>query len=302
MSRHPTILIPYVGPSVEENVQDVVLYLRPETNGVLAESCMLGAVHANPAYRSSYKLAYLANIPGDFMTENHIVEEHYALKIRFAREGAGAFTRAMRKIFETRFGVSFEKAEVVGAFEALSRLDMNEEQLFRTWVDGKDFARIHQQTVKKIDGLFVVNYDIPALLHRNTRTADIFAMILRSFAPYEAIHELIGEMCDALAEAGIVSERTPPSRVFHYSKGPFEQILDGIGYVYTTEDRHIPYHDLSFYAFLKAHDIGDERIMAAVHDPIMTFHTPEGSFENNLFDYTIECSFPEALAKLRQAD
>ncbi len=57
-------------------------------------------------------------------------------------------------------------------------------------------------------------------------------MILRSFAPYVQVHGLIDRMCAALEEAGIISVRQPPSRVFHYSMSPFTQILDGIFYVY----------------------------------------------------------------------
>lgn len=299
MSDQPTVIVPYPGPCTDREVHDVVLYLRPETNGVRTESCMLKALRDEPGSRDLYSLAYLANLPGEFLGSRGIVARRYSLRERFAREGAAAFTATMRRLFEQRFGVPFDGAPVVGAYEALRRLGMDEERLFAVWVDERRFTKIHQQSIKVVDGLYVVNYDIPALLHRDNQRTDVFTMILRSFAPYARVHALIERMCDALEEAGIISVRRPPSRVFHASTGPFMQVLDGICYVYSPAGQPLAPTESSFGAWLAGRGIEDKAIEAALERPIMRFRTREGVVERHLFDHTLECTFAEALERLR---
>ncbi len=299
MSGQPTVIIPYPGPCLDREVQDIVLYLRPETNGVRTESCMLRALREEPASRDLYELAYLANLPGEFIGRRGIVARRYALRERFAREGGSAFTPTMKRLFEQHFAVRFDSAPVVGAYEALERLGMTEEGLFSVWVDERHFAKIHQQSIKLVRGLYVVNYDIPALLHRDNQKTDVFTMILRSFAPYARVHALIDRMCAALEAAGIIAVRRPPSRVFHASTGPFMQILDGTGWVYDASGEPAAVGELSFGAYLLGRDVALATIEGALREPIMRFRTPEGVVERHLFDHTFECSFAEALQRLR---
>lgn len=294
MSRHPTIMIPYPGPCLDRQVQDIVIYLRPETNGIRTESCMLKVLREKPHYKDLYQLVYLANLPGDFIMQNHIVEEHYALQVRFAKSGKAAFTDKMKRSFEEYFETDFESADIVGAYEALNRLRLSEEKLFRTWVANESFVVIHRQSVKRIGGVYVVNYDIPALLHRNSEDTDIFAMILRCFTGYKEIHQLIIEMGHALEEANILTGHMPAARVFHYSKGPFEQIRDGIGYIYDKADTHAALDDLSFFGFMNQEGVGADAIVDVVKQPIRLFQTEQGAIEKNIFDYTYECSYRQA--------
>ncbi len=293
----PTVMIRYPGPCIDREVQDIVLYLRPETNGVRTESCMLKVLRDDPSYKDFYSLVYLANLPGEFMAAHRIVERRYALRVRFAREGASAFTPTMKKAFEAHFGAAFETAPVVGAYEALERLAMSEEELFEVWVEEKDFTKIHLQSIKRVRGLYVVNYDIPALLRRDMQAADVFVMILRSFAPYARVHALIDRMCAALEEAGIISVRQPPSRIFHYSTSPFTQILDGIFYVYGPGP--VNPADLSFYAYLLRHGVEAHAIDRALDRQILRFATARGVVERHLFEHTYEDSYAEAFEKLR---
>jgi hypothetical protein len=292
-------MIPYPGPSLEPEVQDVVLYLRPETNGVRTESCMLKVLHDDPASRPLYKLVYLANLPGEFIAANRIVEKRYALRERFARAGAAALTPTMIELLRAHFGETFDPAAVVGAYEALDRLGMSERELFEVWVDSGDFVRVHQQSVKLVRGLYVLNYDIPALLHRDSQATDVFTMILRCLAPYRGIRALIERMSAALADAGILSERRPQSRVFHYSTGPFMQILDGTCYVLDGSGKPVDAQALSFHASLAAAGVGPAEIRTAIDEPIMRFRTADGVVvERHLFDHTVDCSYTEARERL----
>ena len=100
--RLPSILVPYPGPRVESDVQDIALYLRPESNGVLVESTIMRVITSG--YRQNTRMVYLANIPGDFVVARRVVERHYRLKIQFARSGKDAFTPQMQRRFERAFG------------------------------------------------------------------------------------------------------------------------------------------------------------------------------------------------------
>jgi hypothetical protein len=298
--RLPTIIIPYPGASMESGVQDIAIYLRPEANGVRVESTILGVIHKNEAYKKALQIVYLANLPGDFMVKNHIVEEHYAVNIHFAREGKAAFTENMIHHFERFFHESFESAAVLGSFDSLEILGMTEEELFRVWVPDQDFARINGQSVKKFHDRYIVNYDIPALLQKNSGETDVFSMILRSFLPYEQFHGLINSINGALKEEGIITNPVLYSHVFHYSKGPFEQILDGKGYIYKEGDQHIDLSELSFFSYLISNDCEREEILDSISHPIMQFAVDGGSTEeHNLFVYTYNDTYEEALLKFK---
>ena len=105
--KKPRILVPYVGPSDDENVQDIFLYMRPETNGVLGESAIVRVIENLPHYHSAIKLIYMANLPGEFMCHEKIIEHHYSVKIYFAKQGKEAFTPYMRQAFTCFFGCGF---------------------------------------------------------------------------------------------------------------------------------------------------------------------------------------------------
>lgn len=298
--RLPTIIIPYPGPSSDSTVQDIAIYLRPEANGVKVESTILGVIHKNAAYKKALQIVYLANLPGDFMVENRIIEEHYALNIHFAKKGKGAFTEGMILQFERYFDEKFDSASIIGPYEALELLGMTEEELFRIWVPVEDFTRIAGQSVKKYTDHYIVNYDIPALLHKNSSKTDVFSMILRSFLPYEEFHELINSINGALEDEGIITNPVLYSHVFHYSKGPFDQILDGKGYIYTREDQHIDLSELSFFSYLISNGCEREDILKAIDNPILRFTVNGGKTEeHNLFVYTYSDSYEEALLKFR---
>ena len=298
--RLPTIIIPYPGPSSDSAVQDIAIYLRPEANGVKVESTILGVIHKNAAYKKALQIVYLSNLPGDFMVENRIIEEHYVLSIHFAQKGKGAFTEGMMLQFEKYFDEEFDSAPIIGSFEALELLEMTEEELFQKWVPFEDFTQINGQSVKKYAEHFIVNYDIPALLHKNSSKTDVFSMILRSFLPYEEFHELINSINGALEDEGIITNPGLYSHVFHYSKGPFEQILDGKGYIYTKEDKHIDLSELSFFSYLISSSCEKEEILSAIDNPILRFTVDGGKTEeHNLFVYTYNNSYEEALFKFR---
>ena len=275
-----------------------MIYLRPETNGIKVESTMLKVIHDSPRYKKALEIVYLANLPGDFLRENRVVENHYALRIRFATKGKEAFTETMKRRFQEHFGVPFDKANIIGSFQALQDLDMTEEELAHLWVPHSQVTYIHAQHIKRYKDIYIVNYDIPRLLHLCSEETDIFSMDLRCFIPYSEIHKLIDKISLALKQEEILVNPALHSHVFHYSKGPFEQILDGIGYLYADGDRHIPLSELSFLSFLLSQGCSEEKILEVVREPILSFRGADGAVEeDNLFVRTYEDSFTDALKK-----
>jgi hypothetical protein len=106
-------------------------------------------------------------------------------------------------------------------------------------------------------------------------------------------------MEEALLEAKILLPERPSSRIFHYSKGPFEQVLDGIGYLYTPQAVHIPLPDLPFPRFLTSHGIEFPVLWGLMQNPIVRYTDADGSpQEDSIYNYTREDSYEEAWKKI----
>lgn len=297
-SGSPQVLVPYPGPQGDGEVQDIFVYLRPETNGVLVESLLLKVIQSCSQYHTGINLVYLANLPGEFILENHIVERHYAYKLYFAVYGGRAFTARMRATFESRFAVGFDSARVIGSFEALRQLGMSPDQLFSRWVDAADVLHVNGQTVKRIDTVFVVNYDIPALLHKNNRGTDIAVMLFRCAVDYSYFGDLVNEMRTTLVDSGVLPKNLPASRAFHFSHGPFEQLLDARGHLRATDGSPVPFSDLSFVRFALAQGVSEADLRSAVDNPICLFAEDGDYVEESIFVYTATDSYAQALEKL----
>jgi hypothetical protein len=291
----PKVLVSYPGPHRDDRCQDYFVYLRPESNGVLVESAMLGVIQRNPVYKEGCGLVYLANLPGEFIQRHRVIESHYSLKLFFTKNGKTAFTPRMRSEFEKHFRVPFETADIVGAFEAMQRLGVDEEELFGLWVPNDDVLFIHGQCVKRKGSLFIVNYDIPALLHKNKTGTDIAAMILRVAMEKVDFRRMLEDIQKSLLARGILQPGTPIGRVFHHSKGPFEQILDARGYLYDADGGHISLKRISFCAYLLERGLSMYRILNAVKRPLFLFRAVSGELEErNLITATYGMTYREA--------
>lgn len=297
--RNPTVIIPYTGPDISGRGEDIFLYLRPESNGILVESIIMGVLRGTALYRDKAEMIYLANLPGDFIMKNHVIEDHYSVNYRFACRGKKLFTPYMREVFEKHFQCNFDKAEILGAFEALVRLNLDPEKLFNIWVPDKDMVQVNGQSIKKYDNLYVINYDIPALLHKNNYSTDIAVMILRSSLGKNDFHQMIRTMEQALIEKDLMDKEKPASRYFHYSKGPFEQILDGLGYLYNPKGEHLPVENVSFAQKLLASGFSMREICGMINNPIMGFDDNNKIVEDNVFLRTRYSTSNEAMDVLR---
>ncbi len=276
MNGLPTIIVPYPGPATDPNYQDIFVALRPETNGVLVESTMLKVLKSTEKYCSAMELIYMANFPGEFIVKNNIIEQYYALKLHFAVMGREAFTPAMITSFENYFHRSFEDSEIIGAFQALKIFDISAEELFSLWVSKNSVCTINGQSVKHIRGMYVINYDIPAIIHKNNQGTDIAVMAFRTALNNTNLEQLFRSMHDALIKVGIVRSRYDMSRAFHYSKGPLEQILDGIAYLHTQDRRRIGLNDFTCARYLMDQGVDAAFICGILMNPTVALPFVDG--------------------------
>ncbi|AEJ62478.1 hypothetical protein Spith_2223 [Spirochaeta thermophila DSM 6578] len=294
-SSLPSVLVPYRGPSENPEEQDIFLYLRPESNGVVVESTALKVITSTPDYKKKLHLVYMANIPGEFISSRHIVEQHYRVKLIFATYGKRVFTPYMRQRFSAHFGIPFDEAHIVGAFEALRELHMSPEELFQLWVPEQDVLTVLEQTIKRYNDLFIVNYDIPALLHKNTRNTDIAVMLFRTSYTYDQLALLFKKVQERLQGAGLLKQGMPLSRVIHFSKSPFEQILDAQGYLYAEKDRPVPLEEISFARYLLRHGFEEKEIRGLISYPLVQYEEGGRLCEGNVFTLSHGGSYRQAL-------
>ena len=297
----PTIMVPFTEKG-QPDFHDIFVYLRPETNGILVESILLKVIQENPLYKSKIKLVYLANLPGDFIVRNRIVQKHYRLKLYFTGKGKSSFTPYMKETFEHHFRTDFESARIIGSFAALELFKMDYQELFNIWVDRRDMLVVNGQSIKKYNDAFIINYDLPAILHKNNTGTDIAVMMFRSELDYVDFYGMITRMEMALQREKILGDKVPVSRAFHYSKGPFEQLLDASGYLYDQEGKHIPLTENSFYRYLLRKNLTDQQILNCIENPVMRFRIADNfELEDDIKGFTAGDTYREAYNKLAQA-
>lgn len=295
----PDILVPYPGAGENPAEQDIFVYLRPESNGVLVESTLLSVLRRSGAYKKQIFLVYLANLPGEFIMRSRITEEHYSVKMKFAVSGRKLFTPAMKEAFLRKFGITAEHARILGAFEALSVLGMSPEELFSVWVEVCDILNFNDQTIKKIGDSYIVNCDIPQIVSMRYAGTNIAVMVFRTTMNYSEFKEIVRMMEKALLDAGILFPDRPASRIFHYSRGPFEQVLDSMGYLYTHGAVRVPAQELPFPRFLASQGLPFSVVEGLIRHPIIRCQGVDGAVrEESIYANTREASYSQALEKI----
>ncbi|TVR67675.1 MAG: hypothetical protein EA427_12965 [Spirochaetaceae bacterium] len=272
----PQVLVPYGGPEPDPAYLDVFVYLRPESNGVEVESAVLSVIQHCAEYRSGINLIYLANVPGDYIVRNRIIERHYATRLFFGVHGGSAFSSDMKRQFELFYGVPFEQDRVIGAFEALRRFEWDPEELFRLWVENDALVHIAGQNIKRYNGIYIVNYDVPALLHKNNAGTDIAVMAFRTREGYPHFFHLAHQMRSTLVERGLLRQGVPIARAVHISRSPFEQLIDTRDYLIRQDGSPATPADSSFGRYLLDRAVPLAVVQGFMDHPICEFDFGEG--------------------------
>lgn len=288
--------MPYQAPEYADGTLDVFVYLRPESNGVAVESTILKAVRACRDDQRDIDLVYMANIPGDYIVSRRIVERHYALRLFFAVAGGRAFTADMQEQFADFYGTAFELQRVIGAFQALRQFGWEPEDLFDLWVEEDDVTRIAGQVIKRYQHQWIVNYDIPALLHKNNAATDIAVMTFRTREGYPHFFQMAREIRTTLVSKGLLKRGMPISRAVHISRSPFEQLLDARDYLVNPDGSPVGFEQSSFAAFLLSRGLSRPEVNGLLDHPIcgMDFSV-DAPRDQNLLDLCEGFGYEDAL-------
>jgi len=282
--ENPKILVPYSMPDLDSGILDFFVYLRPETNGVDVESTIFSVIRT---FGPAITLQYLANLPGEYVAANRIVERHYQDRVFFARHGAKPFTVDMRRQFEEFFREPFDPRRVVGAFDALAVLNIPEMALFALRVPEECVVHIAGQIVKKIGDVFVVNYDIPAILNRNHAGTDIAVMVFRTTMDYRSFFEVVSRMRLALIDRHLVSPERDLSRAVHVTRSPFEQLKDARDYLIAPDGTPMGVTAGPFARFLLNEGFSAEEIFDITARPICSVRMESGALRDvSMMDFT----------------
>jgi len=128
------------------------------------------------------KILFLARYPGNTINER-ILNNHYHIHYAFARNAREQMSRYPEFItaFTRKFKTEFASAPVYGSFELLEHgiiPGMNAQLLFQQHVGDEDFLEYLGQTIKRINGVFVVNYDMPAIDANYSDGSDILVIVI----------------------------------------------------------------------------------------------------------------------------
>jgi hypothetical protein len=259
----PDILIQYIDNNNPCPV--AVIYVRPKTNMVSYEKEILLGI------KPYADVVYLANLNGRLFIDNALILEHYSTQYRFAMFGKIEVEKysEMIKSFEKYFQENFEKANIIGSFEALIQLKKTPEELFNTIVEEKDFLKILGQTIKKIDNFYVINYDIPSILDNYRPETNIFVIVIRlkhKDISFKEIDQAIYKNIQNDKSTPIIDEEKliklhwneKIRRTYHISHNYITAMFDMIDFVFDKDGKMLNPEQIPFLKKLFMNDLLNE--------------------------------------------
>lgn len=292
----PDILIPYSGAAEKNKLGHssiTMIAVRPETNRVDYEATIIKSV-APYAH-----VVYMANLSGILMNDKAIVLCHYSSQLQFAVNGKDEMAKYPEMIaaFEKKFKVKFEAAPIVGAYSAILdyKVKKDGDELFRTMVPNTDFLEMYGQTIKKIEGFYVLNYDIPAIVTRHHEGTNIFIMALRlvdESIGFSSLHHMIYDnMCrnqNTAIQGPDTREKLPLEwydrirRTYHMSRSHIEAMFDLTDFVFKDEGQRICFAETPLGQRLLQEGVMtetqlEERLTLLKESPLVYLRQPGGT-------------------------
>ncbi len=219
-----------------------VVYVRPESNQVNYEKAILKGVMPYA------DVIYMANLNGSLFIRDALIIEHNSCQYKFAIFGKEEMSKYKEMVtqFEAHFNESFYKAKIVGAFEAILALNLSAEKLFNTIVPSDKFLYSHGQTIKKINDIFVINYDLPAIIGKYTPDANVFVIVLKSKGDkfeLKNISNSITTMIQTTDYGNLLDDNIKQTlmlnefirRIYHISRNHFMAMNDMLDFVFLTD-------------------------------------------------------------------
>ncbi|MDA3900465.1 MAG: hypothetical protein PF637_08095 [Spirochaetes bacterium] len=246
--RSADVLIPYNKERITDNSILISLFVRPESNRVDYEALIAQGM------KGIGTPFFMANYNGEVISKRHIVLNHYFLHYLFALHGKEEVLKypEFSEAFQNKFRISVKDAHVLGSFEYLQseyndRFD--EESLFHFYANEKDFLLFHGNSIKRINGIFVVNYDIPAILKSYTEKSNILIFSICCCNGH-TIDQLNYSLFTKFSEAGILPGKKSPipwynqvRRIYHISSNHIEAMFDLTDYTLNSDLSPIRYSE-----------------------------------------------------------
>ena len=294
----PDILLPYAeeedlssGPR-REHIRHAIVCVRPESNRLPYEAEIISVLKARA------RVTYIANLNGRLFTEGSILRSRYASQFRFARDPRAFLEQYPELVlaFEEHFGVSVSEAPIRSSLGDLSAIGLSPEGLFATIVPDSDFLAVKGQTFKRIHGVYIVNYDLPAIVRRYTPEANVFVALAEAEADSDdfydglnqALHDTIASHSETPlvfgAELSSLSWHEQVRRTYHLSTNRLQAMLDMADFVYPDASGRLDVAGTPLGAALvKAGAIGAEALRQAKETQLCRLAWPGHDLANLAF-------------------
>lgn len=305
----PDILIHYA-PDINNKNPISVVYVRPKTNQVNYERAIILAT------QKYADVIYLANLNGRLFLKNALIIEHYNSQYLYAIYAKKEMTKYPEMIqkFEEHFNTDFETANIIGSYEAILNFNMDAEDLFNYIVDDKDFLKLFGQTIKRINGYYVLNYDIPAILKKYTADTNIFVLAARFKDEQFLINELnqsIFENLNANIQTPIIDKdklgmldwSEQVRRTYHLSRNHLSSVFDMMDFIFINDSDHVQPENITF-----SHNLIYDGIISKKQLQIIKLHSLVYVTENaqsrliNILEESNGKSFEECIETLKNID
>ena len=281
---------------VSDNLTDsavTVISVRPETNKVDYEAVIIKSIEPYA------EVVYLASLSGCLLNKKAIVASHYSSQLQFAINGKEEMQKypQMQKRFEEKFKINFHEAKIIGSYEAIVdyKIKNSADELFGTMVPEEDFLEMYGHTIKKIEGYFVLNYAIPAVITRHHDDTAVFIIAIRlknSKYRFCGIHHLIYQNMrknKAVSFLDLEKRRYLPwydqvRRTYHISRSHIEAMFDLTDYVFKNQSQRIFFTETPLGQKLLQEDVFDkesleERLTTLKENPMVYLKLEDGGLQ-----------------------
>lgn len=288
-----------------------VIYVRPESNFVSYEKAIIKGI------QKYADVIYMANLNGLIFIKDALILEHHSSEYRFAIYGKDEMAKYPEMIgeFEKHFNAKFEDAEIIGSFESILKLGINQEELFNTFVDRNHFLRFYGQTIKKINNLYIFNYDLPALIGRYTPKTNVFVIVIKFKNENHKFKEINYSVSDEIINNGnapiIFSENEmfnemdmieKIKRTYHFSKNHIAAMFDMIDFVFKSDGSHLTYVDtLLGNMLINNHKVKLDSLKKLKEYPIVYLKDNGNKRLVNIFDEANDKNLDECIELIKNA-
>ncbi len=298
----PDIMIDY-DSNLEKKLPVCVIYLRPDTNILSYEHALLKGIEQYA------KVIYMANLNGGIFIKNALILDHYAYEYKYsiyAKQEIAKFPEMISE-FENHFKEKFEKARIIGAFESLILLGLSPQKLFDYIVEEKDFLKFYGNTIKKIRGFYIINYNIPALIEKYDTKTNIFILAIQFKSDKYSFKEINDSIIDNIKNdrhTPIIDEKKfkknmdlceKVKRTYHISTSHIKSMFDMTDFIFKRDGSQITFSETPMGKLLIENNIPEFKIKQIKDYPIVYINENNKKKLINLPDESIGKSIDDSI-------